>query len=218
MSTSQKSTIYCYDKTAKEYALKFADELQYKHLDRILLKEFALQNKAAGRFIDLGCGPGQTTAFLSSVGIRDLTGTDISSQMILEAKTLHPSIHFEKADMLELHYPDQSFAAAIAFYAIVHFTTEQLIQALKEINRILIDDGQFLFSFHIGDQIIHMDDFLGKKVAIDFHFFETVKVSELLLQNGFEIIDVIERFPYSEREYPSKRAYIWVKRKSQSRI
>jgi hypothetical protein len=36
----QKNIIDCYDKTAKNYADKFIDELNHKHPDRILFKIF----------------------------------------------------------------------------------------------------------------------------------------------------------------------------------
>ncbi len=61
----QKNIIHCYDKTAKNYADKFINELSHKHLDRILLKLFASKNLDKGKLIDLGCGPGQTTKYLS---------------------------------------------------------------------------------------------------------------------------------------------------------
>ena len=210
---NNKNIIDCYDKTAKAYAAKFMDELDKKHLDRILLKAFADENRLAGTFLDLGCGPGQTTQFLYDYGITDIIGTDISPAMIQTAKKFNPRIRFEVADMLNLHYPDQTVAAALAFYAIVHFTPEQLARSLQEIRRILKEKGEFLFSFHAGEQVIHLDEFLDQKVSIDFHFFETKKVIDLLIQNGFELIDVIEREPYKEFEYQSKRAYIWVRRK-----
>lgn len=206
-----KNIIDCYDQTAKSYASKFMDELSKKHLDRILLRAFAAENKQAGTFIDLGCGPGQTTQFLSGCGIQDIIGTDISTVMIQTAKEINPHLKFEVADMLNLQYADHTFGAAVAFYAIVHFTNEQLVQSFQEIRRVLKEKGEFLFSFHVGDQIIHVNDFLDHPVSIDFHFFETNKIIELLQQNGFEIIDVIERQPYKEVEYASKRAYVWVK-------
>lgn len=208
-----KNIIDCYDKTARAYAAKFMDELDKKHLDRILLKAFADENRPSGTFLDLGCGPGQTTQFMYDYGITDIIGTDISPAMIQTAKEINPAIHFEVADMLNLHYPDQTFAAALAFYAVVHFTSEQLARSLQEVKRVLKKKGEFLFSFHAGEQVVHLDEFLDQQVNIDFHFFETKKVIELLLQNGFELIDVIEREPYKEIEYPSKRAYIWVRRK-----
>ena len=66
MNTHQK-IIDCYNATAENYAKQFIDELSHKHLDRILLKQFADENKG-GNCIDLGCGPGQTTKFLFDSG------------------------------------------------------------------------------------------------------------------------------------------------------
>jgi len=43
--SAQKDIIDCYDTTAKNYANKFIDELNKKHLDRILLKSFFSENK-----------------------------------------------------------------------------------------------------------------------------------------------------------------------------
>ena len=208
----QQNIIECYDKTAKNYADKFMDELSKKHSDRMLLKAFASGNIDKGKFIDLGCGPGQTTKYLSDCGIMDLVGTDLSPAMIDVAKEINPTLHFETADMLSLNYPDKTFAAAVAFYAIVHFDYDQLEIALKEIKRVLKDKGEFLFSFHIGNTITHMDEFLGHQVNIDFHFFETHKVLDLLTAAGFDPIHVAEREPYKDAEYPSKRAYIWVRK------
>lgn len=186
-------------------------ELQHKHLDRLLLKQFAEENKN-GNCIDLGCGPGQTTKFLFDCGIKSIVGTDISPGLIAKAKELNPHIKFEVADMLNLQYEDNSFSSAIAFYVIVHFTTEELKIAFQEIKRVLKKDGQFLLSFHIGTEIKHVDNFLDKDVSLDFYFFETENVISLLEEMGFTMIDVIERLPYKDVEYPSKRAYIWVKK------
>ncbi len=208
----QQNIIECYDKTAEQYAIKFANELDHKHLDRILLQSFAAENLNKGKMIDLGCGPGQTTKYLSDCGIPDIVGTDISPAMVAIAKRMHPSLHFETADMLQLSYPDNSFAAAIAFYSIVHFDHAQVAIAFKEINRILVGDGQFLFSFHTGEKVVHLDEFFDQTVNIDFYFFEMDNIIELLTAEGFEIIDAIERQPYPDVEYQSKRGYVWVKK------
>ena len=207
----QKDIIECYDRTAKNYADKFIDELSKKHLDRILLKSFAFENRNSGKLIDLGCGPGQTTKYLHDCGLTDILGTDISSQMVTVAKKINPQLDFDTADILELKYPDRFFGSAIAFYSIVHFDYEQIKIALKEIKRVLTDNGQFLFSFHIGNNTVHLDNFLDHQVNINFYFFETNKIKDLLTEIGFEIIDIIERQPYKEVEHPSTRAYIWAR-------
>jgi ubiquinone/menaquinone biosynthesis C-methylase UbiE len=205
----QKDIIDCYDKTAKNYAEKFIDELRHKHLDRILLESFASENRDKGTLIDLGCGPGQTTRYLADCGVTNILGVDIAPNMVCVAKSINPQLHFETADMLALQYPDRFFGSAIAFYSIVHFDYGQIKLAFREIRRVLAESGQFLFSFHVGDNLVHLDNFLDHQVNIDFYFLETHRIRELLTETGFEIVDIIERQPYNDAEYPSKRAYIW---------
>ena len=208
----QQNIIDCYNKTAKNYAAKFFNELDHKHLDRILLKCFVDENINRGKLIDLGCGPGQTTKFIADQELTDTIGIDISDEMISVARTLNPHLHFETGDILDLKYPDQTFGSAIAFYSIVHFDHEQIKITFKEIKRILKDDGQFLFSFHVGEDVVHLEELLGHKVNIDFNFFDTKKIAEVLAESDFTIIDIIERHSYKDVEYPSKRAYLWVKK------
>ena len=207
----QDDIIDCYNKTANNYADKFIDELSKKHLDQILLKSFAAENVHNGKLIDLGCGPGQTTKYLSGRGLTDIIGTDISPEMITVAKSINPQLNFETADILSLKYPDNIFGSAVAFYSIVHFDYDQVKIAFKEIKGVLTGNGQFLFSFHIGDNIVHLDNFLDHPVNIDFYFFEADRIIDLLKKMGFEIVDIIERHPYGEVEHPSRRAYIWTK-------
>jgi SAM-dependent methyltransferase len=207
----QKNIIECYDRTAKNYAEKFIDELSHKHFDQILLNAFASENRDHGKLIDLGCGPGQTTKYLADCGWKDVLGVDLSPEMVKVAKEINPQLNFETADMLRLNYPDKSFGAAIAFYSIVHFDPAQINIAFTGINRVLIDNGQFLFSFHTGDGSVHRDEFLEQPVNIDFYFLQPTRIIELLTATGFEIIDNIEREHYPA-EYPSKRAYIWAKK------
>jgi len=208
----EKDIIDCYDKTARDYAGQFMNELAHKHLDRLLLRSFAAENREAGPLIDLGCGPGQTTRFLHDCGISNLLGTDIAPQMIAVAQSLNPELQFAVADMLKLPHAGDSFGSAIAFYSIVHFDETQVRSAFQEINRILKPGGQFLFSFHCGNGSVHLDTFLGHDVHIDFNFFELATILTLVEETGFEVIDALERQPYKDAEHPSKRAYIWVRK------
>jgi ubiquinone/menaquinone biosynthesis C-methylase UbiE len=208
----QKNIIDCYDKTAINYAEKFINELDNKHLARILLKAFISENNGKGRLIDLGCGPGQTTKFLFNNGFVDTIGVDTSTEMIRVAKQINPNLNFEQADILNLKFNDNSFGSAIAFYSIVHFDYDRVRTAFKEIKRVLTDEGELLFAFHIGDNIIHLDSFLDHQVEIDFHFFEVAKIKNILIEIGFKIVDIVVRQPYEDVEHQSERAYIWTKK------
>ena len=178
----------------------------------MLLKEFASVNKDKGVIADFGCGPGQTTKFLFDCGVKNITGIDISPAMISAARRLFPEIKFETGDLLKISYESNYFGSVLAFYAIVHFDYDQVKAAFHEINRVLKKGGQFLFSFHAGDEIVHFDKAHDKDVDIDLYFFPTNKISGLLEETGFHIIDALERYPHKDVEYPSKRAYIWAEK------
>jgi ubiquinone/menaquinone biosynthesis C-methylase UbiE len=201
----------CYDAVARTYAERFADELAHKPLDRELLTRFASLVNSDGAVHDLGCGPGQTTAFLCACGVKVL-GLDISAEMVREARRRHPHIAFKQGDMLTLAVPTASVAGVVAFYAIVHFSEAQLRQALGEMYRVLQPGGRLMLAFHIGQGTIHVEEFLGHAVALDFVFLAVPAVKELVAHIGFTDIEVIERDPYPEIEYQSRRAYLIARR------
>ena len=54
----------------------------------------------------------------------------------------------------------------------------------------------------------------GARGSLDFIFFETGEMKDHLKLVGFELEEVIERDPYPEVEYPSRRAYIFARKPS----
>jgi SAM-dependent methyltransferase len=201
----------CYDAVAREYAERFAGELAHKPLDREVLGRFASEVRGRGDVYDLGCGPGQTTAYLHGCGI-DVRGLDLSPNLLREARQRHPGIPFEAGDLLALPLADASLAGVVAFYAIVHLSPAGLRRALTEMHRVLRPGGRLLFAFHIGEGSLHVEEFLGRPVAMDFVFFTPGVVTRELIQAGFVAVEVIERDPYPEVEYPSRRAYLFARK------
>jgi hypothetical protein len=55
----------------------------------------------------------------------------------------------------------------------------------------------------------YAEEFLGKTINIDFMFFTTEFISSCFSKSGFEKVEVIERDPYPEVEYQSRRAYVF---------
>jgi SAM-dependent methyltransferase len=210
---SQKKILNCYNTVADDYAVERWDELSRKHIDRLLLKEFAAANKDNGLCADFGCGPGQTTRFLYDNGLTDIVGIDLSPAMVNVARRLSPQIKFETGDLLNIAYSSGYLGSVLAFYAIVHFTTDQIRKCFGELNRVLKTGGDFLFSFHAGDEIVHFDKAHDKEVDIDLYFFKTDDIIALLDETGFNIIDAIERRPHQDAEFKSRRAYIWAGKK-----
>lgn len=197
-----------YDTVAKEYAETFSGEHEKKPKDQEILHRFSQEIGDRRPVWDFGCGPGQTTKYLKNLGI-EISGLDLSEEILKQARTIHSEIHFCKGNILDLGFENCSIAGVVAFYAIVHFTEEQVAIAFREVYRVLQSGGIFLFTYHIGKETIHLYEFLGKKVDIDFMFFTMGFISRCLKKCGFEKIEVIEREPYPGVEYESRRAYVF---------
>lgn len=210
---SQEKVLHCYNEVADEYAADRWDELSKKHLDTLLLKEFAAANNDKALCADFGCGPGQTTRFLYDHGLKNIIGIDLAPAMVSAARKLSPDIKFETGDLLNIAYPPGSLGSAIAFYSIVHFTTDQIRKCFEEINRVLKPGGEFLLSFHEGDETVHYDKAHDKEVDIDLYFFKSDDIIALLDETGFSIMEAIERRPHEDAKFKSRRAYIWAKKK-----
>lgn len=200
-----------YDTVAKEYSVTFSGEHEKKPKDQEILRRFSIEIGDKRPVWDFGCGPGQTTKYLRDLGI-EISGLDLSEKTLEQARTVHPEIHFQKGNILELEFENDSIAGVVAFYAIVHFTEEQVGRAFREVFRVLQPGGIFLFTFHIGEETIHIDEFLGKKVDIDFMFFTTDFISRCLKDCGFEKIEITEREPYPGVEYESRRGYVFARK------
>lgn len=195
-----------YNAVAGEYAAAFSDEHEKKPMDREVLERFAREIGSRRPVWDLGCGPGQTSRYLKDRGV-DIAGLDLSEKLLAEARKNHPGIPFRQGDMLALDFGDGTVAGAVAFYSIVHFTREQTEKAFNEVYRVLMPGGLFLLAFHIGDETMHVNEFLGKKIDVDFMFFTTEFIANCLGGCGFEKIELTEREPYPGVEYQSRRAY-----------
>ena len=200
-----------YDTVANEYVEAFSGEHEKKPKDQEILHRFFLEIGGRKPVWDFGCGPGQTAKYLKNFGM-EVSGMDLSGKILEKARAIHPGIHFRKGNILELEFESDSIAGVVAFYAIVHFTEEQVEMAFREVLRVLQPSGIFLFTYHIGEETIHLEDFLGKKIDIDFIFFTTDFISSSLKKSGFEKIEIIEREPYPEVEYESRRAYVFAKK------
>jgi SAM-dependent methyltransferase len=201
-----------YDTVAREYAEHFGDELEGKPLDRALLERFAAEVRGAGPVYDLGCGPGgQTTAFLHVLGV-DVRGMDLSPAAVSEAAARHPQIPFDAGDMLALPLPDESAAGLVAFYAIVHFSAAQLRTAAGGMHRVMRAGAPLLLSFHVGDEVVHVDEMFGRRASVDFLFHPVERVEAALRGAGFADVEITVRDAYPEVEHPTRRAYVLARR------
>jgi len=199
-----------YDSAARAYAEHLADELAHKPLDRHLLNRFAEETRGRGLVADLGCGPGQVARYLHEQGVATV-GMDLSPAMIEVARGLNPGIEFRVDDMTHPSFADASLAGIVSFYSIVHFEAAELDRVFQQMRRVLVPGGLALVAFHIGEQVVHLDDLYGAPVSLDFRFHLPSNVVEALRTAQLAVIEHTEREPYEGVEYPSRRCYLLAK-------
>ena len=200
-----------YDRLAEEYARRIFDELQHKPLDRELLDRFAKQTSGKGDVCDMGCGPGHVARYLREAGA-SVFGLDLSPGMLEQARKLNPDIQFREGNMMSLDIPDRSLAGVAAFYAIVNIPRKSLPVVFRGIRRVLQPGGLLLFAFHSGDEVLHEDELWGQKISMDFLLFPPSEIKLDLEAAGFTIAEIVEREPYRDVEYQSRRAYIFARK------
>ena len=196
-----------YDRLAADYTTHVYDELRHKPFDREQLQCLAERLRGKGKVCDLGCGPGQVARFLRDHGA-DSFGLDLSPGMVREARRLNPDLEFREGNMLALPIKDASLAGIAAFYAIVNLPKEALPAVFREMARVLQPGGLLLLSFHAGAQNLSEVELWGHKISMRFRLLPPSEIRRELEAAGLVIEQALERDPYPEVEYQSRRCYI----------
>jgi ubiquinone/menaquinone biosynthesis C-methylase UbiE len=208
---SRDSVRRSYDTVAEEYAARLHDELAGKPLDRALLACLLEQADPGSTIADLGCGPGHVAAWLAERGAQQCTvGIDLSPGMIDAARRRFGHlghVEFREGDLLDLPAKDGEFGAAVALYTVIHLRPDDLPHAFAEARRVLRPSGLLLLSFHVGEEIRHLDEWWGHEVDVDFRFLDPAHVAGLLEAAGFTIEMRMER-PHYPHEAETRRAYL----------
>jgi SAM-dependent methyltransferase len=114
--------------------------------------------------------------------------------------------------MRALDVADGAWAGIAAFYVIIHVPREEMVSAFCELRRVLRPGGTLLLAFHVGCETLHLDEWWERSVCLDFYFFRPDEVAGWLLEAGFEVAEVVERSPYPQVEYQSRRAYVFARK------
>ncbi len=161
--------------------------------------EFVRRHLAAlpGPVLDLGCGPGQWTAHLHSLGT-DVSGVDLVPEFVAHARAAHPGPGFRLGSMTEVDVPDGSLSGVLSWYSTIHLRPEQLDDVLTGFRRLLAPGGVLVIGFFDSDDGVAAFD---HAVAPAYRWPVDVLV-ERLTTAGFTEVER-QRRPSAER--PDRR-------------
>jgi ubiquinone/menaquinone biosynthesis C-methylase UbiE len=99
-----------------------------------------LQLSENSRALDIACGTGNYTVALSQLGL-DMTGTDISEEMLETARKKSNRVSWNKADVSSLSFQVGEFSGVTCTLAIHHF--KNLYKAFQQVYRVM-NKGRFV--------------------------------------------------------------------------
>ncbi len=145
---------YVYMKALEKKAEKYDKGINYLTLGRIPKIKIYISDNLVHKnehVLDIGMGTG-TFAILCANKGAIVTGIDYSEKMLevarknIKQEELTENIHIIKMPVIELdeHFSDKSFDKITAILSFSEFYQEEQDFCLKQINKILKDDGEFI--------------------------------------------------------------------------
>lgn len=139
-----------YTAAALQYALRpigGTDLLAFREV-----AAFFQQTKTLGKALDVGCGTGRSTRFLSSCGL-NATGLDVSESMLSVARQCHGTEQYYLYSAgTEFPFLDGTFDLTFSSWVLLELSTrEELRHLVSEIGRVLRPHGLAVFVSNTSD-------------------------------------------------------------------
>lgn len=131
-------------KTYNAIADFYVKEASLDHEDKTYLDSF-LKTVSGNKILDLGCGPGILSKYLSNLGY-DVTGVDFAEQMISIARGIAPDAKFIVSDVASLELDDK-FDGIVLAHFLIHFSKDENIQILNKLHTLMNPEASLFIQF-----------------------------------------------------------------------
>ena len=155
---------------------------------RAAMDVFADAVVGRGPVLDVGCGPGQVTAYLAERGV-EVSGVDLSPRMVEHARRAYPHCRFEVASVTELDLADGSYAGLMGWWSLFNLPRDVLPPVLQSFARALMPGGQVIVAFHVGDDdLLRTEAYGGVPVRWTTHRWLPEQLVALVEQAGLRLV------------------------------
>ncbi|MDL2227838.1 bifunctional demethylmenaquinone methyltransferase/2-methoxy-6-polyprenyl-1,4-benzoquinol methylase UbiE [Bacteroidales bacterium OttesenSCG-928-K03] len=216
--TTNENNIQIFNSIAKTYdklnhflSLNIDKQWRSKALSKYI-------NNSTVKVLDIACGTGDFAIKCAQLGAREVIGIDLSPSMLeiaekkIKNKNLDSIIHVQEGDCANLNFDDNTFDIVTIAFGVRNF--EDLDKSLKEIHRVLKDNGKIiileftlprnefirtLYNFYIN-KILPL---IGKLISGDknAYIYLPTSIGEFLQYEDFT--NHLERFGFRDVSYKS---------------
>lgn len=149
---------------------------------------FADSVRDLGPVLDVGCGPGQVTAYLRERGV-DASGVDLSPRMVEHARARHPECEFSVASATDLDLAPESFGGIMGWWSLFNLPREVVPDVLASFRDALVPGGEVLVATHVGDgDVARTEAYGGVPVSWTTHRWQPDALADVLTGVGFQIV------------------------------
>jgi uncharacterized protein len=197
-----------YAAVAVSYAQQLCDELASLPFESWLLRR-VLELSDGAPVIEVGTGPGHVAAFLAEAGA-DVTGLDLTPEMVDEARRRYPGVRYQVGDLRRLMRPNtyDGWGAVLAWYSLIHLGASELPAAIGSLARPLRSNGWLVLALHAGAEVRTITDWFGHEVDLDVVLHDAAEVVAIVEHAGLRDIEWYHRGPLTSRGETTQRLYV----------
>jgi predicted TPR repeat methyltransferase len=203
----EQQSIEAFNSSVIEYENTISKLENYNHTYDYLIELL----EAGSSILDLACGPGNISYYLSKRKKIYITGFDLSEKMIALAQKKNPQGTF-KVQSIESFSAMDKYDAVICGFGIPFLNTNQLLSCIECVYSCLKSDGLFYVSFMEGTGEGFESPSFNPNVSIYFHYHEKNTVEKLLKNTGFSIIKTYN-LDYIEKDGSVSNDIIYIVKK-----
>lgn len=198
---------------AEPYAEAFGDEVRGLPFERWLLDRVAVEVDDAP-VVEVGCGPGQVTAWLAESGVT-AQGLDLSPAMVAVARERHPDLTFEVGDLRQLMRPAgaSGWGAVLAWYSLIYLAESELPSAVGALARPLAPGGLLVVAMHAGAAVRHTGSWFEQEVDLEVVLHDPEVVRTAFATAGLIDVEWYLRGPMLARGETTDRLYVLGRRR-----
>lgn len=166
-------------------------QIQWGKGMQMLLEETEnlLENPKQGRVLDVGCAHGQILEYFRKRTSWELVGVEPVAEVAEQAKRVGAEIHVSTLE--EAALPENSFDVVLMSHVLEHVDNPDV--TVREVYRILKPGGHLLAFMpdHDGEDRKRFGNlWWGYHLPRHLYHFDTISISQLLEQRGFEIRNI----------------------------